>query len=717
MASPFRLFRKHQKAFLVVAGVLAMFIFVFADLFTSIISRPTGPSGNAVVTSWKGGSLTVQELNMLYQRRYFIHEFLSNLYHLGKYRVESEGGTPIPPSVPTFFLNQNATSEAVMARCVEERIFADQAKQIGMAVSNDMINHFLRETGFKKIGDQDIRIILQRMRRFDMRTSEELLFTGLRELLLGKLYATSINGSIMSVPPEQRWKDWLMLNDRIALEAAVLPIEKFVSEVAQPDNGQLIDFYEQHKNQVGGNIVRMGGIELPSPNPGFREPRRVKLNYLLGDVTVWTQEMLSSVTDEEIADYYERNKRTQFVKLASDTVAAVTEEATNEQAEGEEASVEGEDATEDSAEGETASEAPVDANDNEVSDLAAEGESDADGQSDESAEGNDDEDVEYEPLEEVSDEIRRLLANDKAVLELKGLMESAFGDLTTVYNRYGVKVSEARSKELDPPPAPPRLANLSPMAKEKKLISEETVLLSVRDMSETMVGKAVDAQTGQRLVTQAAFTDLRLYEPLLAQDLDGYWYLVVKVDDQPSRIPELEEVRDQVVTAWKRRQAARLALVKGNVFAQEALKSGRSLETFFFDTGYEVTITDLFSWFTFGNTPVEMQQGPRLGDAPPLSAVGNGFMQKVFDLKSEDVIALLNFDGSNAYVLKLASRERTEQELRSAFLAEVNNSQAMQIMSTVRKQNAHQTLLVQVYTRVNLDHQSLQEYFQRNAEK
>ena len=522
-----------------------------------------------------------------------------------------------------------------------------------------------------------------------------------------------------------------MLNDRIALEAAVLPIEKFVSEVPQPNDGQLIDFYEQHKNRIGGSIVRMAGIELPSPNPGFREPRRVKLNYLLGDVTVWTQEMLSNVTNEEIADYYERNKRTQFVKLASDTVAAVTEEATSEQdegeeasaqgeeasAEGEEASAEGEDATEDSAEGETASEAPVDANDNEVSDLAAEGESDADGQSDESAEGNDDEDVEYEPLEEVSDEIRRLLANDKAVLELKGLMESAFGDLTTVYNRYGGKVSEAPSKELDPPPAPPRLANLSPMAKEKKLISEETVLLSARDMSETMVGKAVDAQTGQRLVTQAAFTDLRLYEPLLAQDLDGYWYLVVKVDDQPTRIPELEEVRDQVVAAWKRRQAASLALVKGNVFAQEALKSGRSLETFFFDTGYEVTITDLFSRLTFGNTPVEMQQGPRLGDAPPLSAVGNGFMQRVFDLKPEDVIALLNFDGSNAYVLKLASRERTEQELRSAFLAEVNNSQAMQIMSTVRKRNAHQMLLVQVYNRVNLDHQSLQEYFQRDAEK
>ncbi|MCH7752074.1 MAG: hypothetical protein IH898_07970, partial [Planctomycetes bacterium] len=347
MASPFRLFRKHQKAFLVVAGVLAIFIFVVGDAMMGCVGQAGGSrrSPNVVVTSWKGGSLTVQEMDMLTQRRYFIHEFLSNLYQLGKYRVESGGETPIPPSVPAFFLNPNLKPEEVMARCVEQRIFADQAREIGMAVSDDMINHFLRETGFRRIGDQDIVNILRGMRRFNMRTSEDLLFEGLRELLLGNLYVTSITGSVMSVPPEQRWKDWLMLNDRIALEAAVLPIEKFVSEVPQPNDGQLIGFYEQHKNRVGGNIVRMGGIELPSPNPGFREPRRVKLNYLLGDVTVWTQEMLSSVTDEEIADYYERNKRTQFVKLASDTETAVTEEATSEQAKDEKASAKDEKAS------------------------------------------------------------------------------------------------------------------------------------------------------------------------------------------------------------------------------------------------------------------------------------------------------------------------------------------------------------------------------------
>ncbi len=700
MASPFRFFRKHQKAFLVVAGVLAMFIFVFADLFTSLVSRPGGRSPNTVVTSWDGGKLTVQDMNMLYQRRWFLHEFLLNLRQMGGMRVESEGGTPTQPTVPAFFLNQNAKATDVMARCVEERILADQAEQIGMAVSNDMINHFMKETGFGRIGDQDITNILRGIRRFDLRTSEEMLFQGLRELLLGNLYTSSIAGSVMSVPPEQLWEDWLKLNDRISLEAAILPTGNFVSEVPEPSEGQLISFYEQHKNQISGGMVNVGGIPLPSPTPGFRAPRKVKLSYLLGDVTAWTEELLATVTDEEIADYYERNKRTQFTKLASDTATADAEDE-EESAEGEEASAEGEGASEseaeDATEGETASDALADSDTNDDEEDAGE---DAD------------DDVEYEPLENVSEEIRRLLANDKAVLELKGLMESAFGDLTTVYNRYGGELIEARSEELEPPPVPARLANLSTMAKEKKLISEETVLLSAREMSETLVGKAVDSQTGKRVVTQAAFTDLRLHEPLLAQDLDGYWYLVVKVEDQPSRIPELEEVRDEVVAAWKRNEAAKLALAKSEELAEEAQEAGKSLEAFFTDGDYEVTTTDLFSWFTFGNTPAEMRQGPRLGDAPPLSAVGDAFMRQAFDLESEDVVSLLNFDHTNAYVLKLASRERTDAELRTAFLAEVNNSQAVRIMFAMRTQNAQRMLLGSVLQRVNLDRQRLQAYLQ-----
>jgi len=721
MASPFRFFRKHQKAFLVVAGVLAMFIFVFADLFTSLVGRPGGRSPNTVVTSWDGGKLTAREMNMLYQRRLFLNEFLSNLLQLGQYRVEAGGGTPTQPNVPNLLLNRNVNSNYVVTQCVSDRIFADQAKEAGMAISDDMINHYMYELGSRQVGDQDIGNILKSIRQFDERTSEEFLFQGLRELLLGKLYESSVNGSVVSVPPEQLWEDWLKINDRISLEAAVLPVENFVSEVPEPAEGQLISFFEQNKNRPNDSMVRMGGAIMPSPEPGFRIPRKVKLIYLLGDVTAWTQELLPTVTDEEIADYYERNKRSQFVKMASETVAVEAEDEESPSSDTEEESADDQESSVDSTE--------VDGTESDESDDQADVSAEAEPTSETQPEADGDEsntdlvveeeetedEVEYEPLEKVSDEIRNLLANDKAVLELKGLMESAYGDLTTVYNRYGGDLIEARSDELEPPPVPPRLANLSTMAKEKKLVSEETVPLSARELAETLVGRAVDSQTGKKTVTQAAFTDLRLYEPLLAQDLDGYWYLVLKTEDNPSRIPELEEVHEEVVAAWKRTEAAKLALAKGEELAKEAQESGKSLEAFFADSKYEITTTDLFSWINFGSTPIELQRGPRIGDAPPLSPVGNNFMIRAFELKPESVISLLNFDHSDAYVLKLATRERTEEELRAAFLSEANSSQAMRAMVNNRIQGAMQILQNQILQRVKLDRQSLQNYLRANS--
>ena len=717
MASPFRYFRKHQKAFLAIAAVLAMFIFVVGDAIMGCVGQAAGGRSNApnaIVTTWDGGSMTVQELDLLSQRRHFLHEFLANLYQEGKYRAESAGETPGEPDVPTFFLSRDASRAAVMGRCIEERILADQAREVGMSVSDMMINDFIRKTGFQHVTDEDIRIILERTRRYDLRTTEEWLFSGLRELLLGNLYANSMSSTVMGVSPEQLWVDWRRVNDRIALDAVVLPVERFVSEVPEPTEAQLITFYERYKNRVVGVPVTEMGIELPSPVPGFQEPRRVKLKYLLGDVTAWTQEMLASVTDEEIADYYERNKRTQFVKLVGEEEAVESEDLkkadqkdSDEVESGEEASADVE-----SGEAESGEEASADVE----SDEAESGEeASADVESDE--EVDEVEDVEYEPLDKVKDDIRNQLANDKAVVELKRVMESAYGDLTTVFNRYGGEMVAAQAEERDPPPAPERLADLAPLAKEKKLAFEETVPLSDREMFDTMVGKAVDVQSGSRNVTYAAFTDLRLYEPFLAQDLDGYWYLVLKVDDQPSRVPELKEIREQVATAWKRSEAAKLALKKSEALAREVEASGKTLVDVFANSDNEVTTTDLFSWITFGNTPVEMQQGPRLGDAPPLTAVGNEFMQRAFSLTGPEVIGMLNFDHSQAYVLRLARRERTEDELRRAFLAEVANSQAMQVMEAIRTQNNQRTMLSQIILRVSLDVNSLQKFLQSESEE
>src|SRR5690606_2023162 len=118
MAS-FRYFRKHQKTFLAVAAVLAIFLFVIGDaMFGYIGQAGGGPDPNKVAASWKGGRLTAREIETLTQRRYFISQFLQNLMMKGAQRVIEEGGNPLPPSVPNFIINEGTTSNDVIVNVV-----------------------------------------------------------------------------------------------------------------------------------------------------------------------------------------------------------------------------------------------------------------------------------------------------------------------------------------------------------------------------------------------------------------------------------------------------------------------------------------------------------------------------------------------------------------------------------------------------------------------
>ena len=399
-----------------------------------------------------------------------------------------------------------------------------------------------------------------------------------------------------------------------------------MKDVPDPSEAELLAFFEEYKNNVPGLVHLVYGAQLPTPDPGFKEPRRVKLNYVLGDVNSVRDKLRDSITDEEIADYYERNKRTLFEKKGSssrfdenlfkgdpaeeaeesteaESTEAESTEADSTEAEttdsiekatspesGESASevdeVSSEPAATEEAVDEATDEPEVPADDkssrvttpsnirlvafqdNEesteepVSEEEASSETAATSETD--ASNNDTEktkeEVEYEPLEDVKDTIRDKLATDKAVVELKDKIDDIYGELVSEYNVYGSDVVKAEMDEAEIPAPPKTLTNLKERAAAAGLISEETLLVTQRELADTFVGKAIDAQTGRQYVVQAAFSSLKPYEPILAQDLDGNWYLVTVIQDVPEKIPPFEDIRDEVLAAWKQQQAAKLAL-------------------------------------------------------------------------------------------------------------------------------------------------------------
>lgn len=806
MASPFYLFRKYQRAFIAIAAVVAMFIFVVADPLMTWLQQAggAGPSRNAntVIASWNGGEIKLQELQRLTERRFKISEFMRNLYGRARNSIEEEGGTPTPPNLP-FFMLQTDNIQAVQRGCVITQVFAQKAKDSGISVSDSFINYYLKQWGLGKAGDAEIAGLLSQMR-----LSDKALFGGLRELLLTHFYTSGYTTAAAGIMPEERWQDWKKINERIVVEVAKIPADDFLSEVPDPDDTQLKQFFEANKDRVSEPYELVGGMPMPSPLPGFRIPRRVKIQYLTANLDDWTQKLLDEVTDEEIAEYYENNKRTQFVKTSSsasspsstsieglfddeptsdntsdsntpaddtpnndesdtsDSEASPAEEPMEENAAdsetgpvetpedspaGEEASTEetgseessvDEPSTNDTSlrrtrspfrlvaaqtELESAESSAADAEDSE--NPGSEAESAADSTSENATNENDTDEndtsedasdydvVEFEPLDKVSDQIRRVLAEEKAATELEKLIENTTASLEELYTPYGYSVVEARSEGKEIPEPPAKLADYVSIAKETGLISEETALLSQRQLSEAVVGSAIDAKTGSQYVHQAIFGEIGMYEPLQAIDSGRNVYIICKTEDVPSRVPEFDEVRDEVAAAWKQAEAAKLAEAKAEELARAAQESGDRISVVAGAKDYEVVTTDPFSWMSFAGAQPDPRSPPRIAKVPPLEYIDDEFMQAAFDLETDDKVAVTNHNRSTAYVIQLDRREQTEDELRRRFLNDtVNGWFGGQSMATIRFQAAQSLLENELVEELGLNTDALQEMFKSDLQ-
>ena len=80
-------------------------------------------------------------------------------------------------------------------------------------------------------------------------------------------------------------------------------VRSFGDQIKLPAVATLRTFFDEHKE------------ELPDPRsvkPGFREPHRAQVEYLVAKRGLFVDEISKEITDAEISEYYEKNKTTQF---------------------------------------------------------------------------------------------------------------------------------------------------------------------------------------------------------------------------------------------------------------------------------------------------------------------------------------------------------------------------------------------------------------------
>lgn len=291
------------------------------------------------------------------------------------------------------------------------------------------------------------------------------------------------------------------------------------------------------------------------------------------------------------------------------------------------------------------------------------------------------ESVEYVPLEEVQDEIRNRLADEKVRGVLGRLRDKMqrYHDEWTVYQALPAQETQAKT--------PPQKPNIRDLAKENGLSAHKTELIAAFEAEQLDIGKS--SLEGNISFVRYAYQKLPEYRPEISQDDEGNYYLFWKVAETEQRIPDFEDpgVRDQVLRAWKMVQARSLARKEAERLAAQVRDRGQSLREFFADQpDMNVLQSEPFSWMTYGafpawwaRTPPRINEikarikDPQTGEETQQDAVqmpGDELMREVFSLTKGETGVAMNQPKTLVYILRVTDINPAPEVLWRLFLAE-----------------------------------------------
>ena len=266
---------------------------------------------SATAVEWNGGSLTNQQVYDMVTKRRLLNAFMQRVHDLGARTAYLAGVEPSQLRV------QSLMGPETERNVVETRLFADAARKAGMRVSDEAIVQYLDQLGRGNVSREQMRKILESMQTRGGRVSIDEIMSGLRDEMLSHNYINSNQYAFHTVTPEQRWKDWLQVNERAVVEAAAIPTESYLVDVKEPTEAELQAFYEKYKNFEKGpdyEVAQRLNVELASPTPGFHIPRKIDVQFLEANYNTFLAKAEDKVTDEEIAKYYEEHKDPMFIK-------------------------------------------------------------------------------------------------------------------------------------------------------------------------------------------------------------------------------------------------------------------------------------------------------------------------------------------------------------------------------------------------------------------
>lgn len=275
-------------------------------------------------------------------------------------------------------------------------------------------------------------------------------------------------------------------------------------------------------------------------------------------------------------------------------------------------------------------------------------------------------------------EIRETILRERAFEAMGNAVEQAFNEMTTYSDEYLAVTEPAEQKSL----LEKLTQRLKSYAKANNLAYVETGLVTQQQLMSSVsepIGAATEPsanpfQPGPS-VAQAVFDNDSILYPRRADSAFSdkrfaYW----KLEDVPPRVPELAEVKEEVVTAWKQTMARPLAEKRAQALAELIQKSGKPMTEALSgqtvtgaDDGEALSVreTPRFSWMSLPRN-LPMQFNPMFMPPPQLSQVdgvvepGKEFMETVFEKLGPDQTGVaVNEPKSIYYVVHVKQRDAT----------------------------------------------------------
>ena len=279
-------------------------------------------------------------------------------------------------------------------------------------------------------------------------------------------------------------------------------------------------------------------------------------------------------------------------------------------------------------------------------------------------------------LEEAREEIVEELARNAAVDGLQKALTSGNEQMFKYSSAYRQQV--ALLKEGVQPDSKATRPNLKKIAESTGLSFGETSMLDISQLAITPFGRSAvsqqDQSGGQVAVARFAmnpsfgifnpaqsvyFDQMAMFEQ---RTPDFRQYIFWKIDERQAYVPELSEVREEVIEAWKIQKARQLAILEAEKLAKKVTRTEEPWKEALTVAQQSILVsTDPFTWLSSSS------ESPRISNVPKLDTVGQEFMQKVFSTPANSVAVAPNQGQNIYYVFRVAALDPPESELRERF--------------------------------------------------